>query len=161
METFERFIFIELSDKPIVEMAETFDGEGLIQQRGDYCYLDIDDRYINQIYPMLAHYGRVDKPAYFSVSDGIGAHISVIYPEERVKVLPSSVGQKHVFSIYGLFKAQYEEKEYFILSLTSPSLSAFRQLHYLTPRPIWKRQEVMFHITVGVINHRAHRHENF
>jgi hypothetical protein len=157
---FERFIFTDLSDKQVVDMAETFDGEGTIQQSGDYCYLNIDDRYIHQIYPMLVKYDHVDKPDYFSVPNGIGAHISVIYPEEMVKILPSSVGQKHVFSVCSLFKAQYEGKEYFALSIMSPSLSAFRQLHYLTPRPIWKRQEVMFHITVGVRNQNKHRHED-
>lgn len=131
-----------------------------MQESGDYCYLNIDDRYIDHIYPMLAQYGRVDKPDYFSMPDGIGAHISVIYPEEMVRVLPSSVGQKYTFSVCGLFKAQYEGKVYFALSITSPSLSAFRQLHYLTPRPIWKRQEVMFHITIGVRNNSTHSDED-
>ena len=150
METFERFIFTELSDQSVIDMTETFDGEGYIHQRGDYCYLDIDDRYIHKIHPMLAQYGCVEKPDYFSVSDGIGAHISVIYPEEMVKVLPSSVGQKHVFSVCALVKVQYGLKEYFVISVTSPSLSAFRQIHYLSPRPIWKGQEIVFHITIGV-----------
>lgn len=160
METFERFIFTELSDKSVIDRAKTFDGEGLIQQSGDYCYLNIDDRYIHEIYPMLAKYDNVVKPDYFSVSEGIGAHVSVIYPEEMVKVLPSSVGQKHTFSVCGLFKAQSEEKEYFALSITSSSLSDFRQLHYLTPLPIWKRQEVTFHITVGVRNNSVQSTED-
>jgi hypothetical protein len=160
MGTLERFIFTDLPNKLVADLAETFDGEGVIQQSGDYCYLNVDDHYIHQIYPMLAQYGRVDKPDYFNVPDGIGAHISVIYPEEKVRVLPSSVGQKHSFSVFGLFKAQYGMKEYFILSVDSPSLAAFRQLHYLTPRPIWKRQEVMFHITIGVRNNSAHSDED-
>lgn len=160
MKPTERFIFTELSDKSVIDIAILFDTEGIIQQRGDYCYLNIDDHYIHQIFPLLAQYDCVKKPEYFTEPNAIGAHISVIYPEEMVKVLPSSVGEKHGFSVSALIKAQYGTKDYFVLSVTSPSLSAFRQLHYLSPRPIWKGQEIMFHITVGVRDNSVHCDED-
>jgi hypothetical protein len=160
METFERFIFTELSEVSVVDMTVSFDTEGLIHQSGDYCYLNIDDRYVHQIFPVLAKYGCVEKPDYFTESNAIGAHISVIYSEEMVRILPSSVGEKHDFSVSALMKVQYGTKDYFVLSVTSPSLSAFRQLHYLSPRPIWKGQEIMFHITVGVRDNSLHCDED-
>lgn len=160
MDAFERFIFTELSNKSVINVAETIDGEGFIQQRGDYCFLNIDDRYVHEIYPMLTQYGHVEKPDYFIVPNGIGAHISVIYPEEMVKILPSSIGEKHEFVVDALIKAQYGLKEYFVLSVISPTLTTFRQSHYLPPRPIWKGQEVMFHITIGVRNNIGDMQEN-
>ena len=156
METFEQFIFTKLSDKSVIDLSVTFNGTGVIGQSGDYCYLNIDDRYIHEIHPMLAKYGCVEKPDYFGASKNIGAHISIIYPEEMVRTLPSCVGQKHDFSICGLIRAQYGVKEYFVLSVKSPSLASFRQLHYLSPRPIWKKQQVMFHITIGVKNNSVY-----
>lgn len=150
MEPFEQFVFTELPEQSVIEKATSFNAEGIMQQRGDYCYLNIDDCYIHQIYPLLAHYEHVEKPDYFTEPDPIGAHISVIYPEEMVRVLPSQMNEKHRFSVSNLIKAQYGTKDYFLLSVVSPSLSAFRQLHYLSPRPIWKKQNIMFHITVGI-----------
>jgi hypothetical protein len=149
MEPFERFVFTELSDQSVIEIAASFNAEGIMQQRGDYCYLNIDDCYIHQLYPLLAHYERVEKPDYFNEPNPIGAHISVIYPEEMVRVLPSQMDEKHRFSVSGLIKAQYGTKDYFLLSVVAPSLSVFRQLQYLSPRPIWKRQDIMFHIYCG------------
>lgn len=150
MESFERFVFTELPEQSVIEIAASLNTEGAMQQRGDYCYLNIDDRFIHQLYPLLAHYERIEKPDYFTEPNPIGAHISVIYPEEMVRALPSQMDEKHLFSVSGLIKAQYGTKDYFMLSVIAPSLSAFRQLQYLAPRPIWKRQEIMFHITVGI-----------
>ena len=150
MEPLERFVFTELPDQSVIEIAASLNTEGTMQQRGDYCYLNIDDGFIHQIHPLLAHYERIEKPDYFNDPNPIGAHISVIYPEEMVRVLPSQLDGIHRFSVSGLMKAQYGTKDYFMLSVIAPSLSAFRQLQYLSSRPIWKRQEIMFHITVGV-----------
>ncbi|MBX9704483.1 MAG: hypothetical protein K2X39_10055, partial [Silvanigrellaceae bacterium] len=140
----------ELSCTAALQRAKTLETEGHIQQRENYCYLKIDDNYIHLIHPLLAAFGPINKPAYFTPPEDVGAHISIIYPEEKMKLLPHNVGQKHTFLIDGLIKAKYGVKEYFALSVISPSLTAFRQAHHLRPKPTFKDQEIIFHITLGV-----------
>lgn len=152
MKKFERLIITELSCETVLKKVNALSEEGLLQQRNNYCYLKIDDNYIHFLHPMLGVYGHIDKPAYFNPPDDVGAHISVIYPEENIKLLQSNVGQKHSFSISGLIKARYGLKEYFALSVVSPSLATFRQNHFLAPKPTFKGQQIVFHITIGVRN---------
>lgn len=152
MEKFEQFNITQLSGKKALHKAKTLVAEGVLQQRENYCYLKIDDDYIHVIYPLLKAYGAIDKPDYFNSPDDVGAHISVIYPEENIKLLQSKVGQKHGFTISGLIKAQYGLKEYYAFSVTSPSLAAFRQANFLAPKPTFKGHSIVFHITIGIKN---------
>ncbi|MDP3706285.1 MAG: hypothetical protein Q8R24_10355 [Legionellaceae bacterium] len=147
---FDRFILTELSNSMIINTAKTFDAKGWIQQNDDYCYLKIDDRFIHSIYPLLAEYGDIEIPDYFNPPDHVGAHISVIYPEERVRPSPENMGQIHTFHVCKLIKAQYGLTEYYALSVESASLNGLRRTHQLSPKPTFKGQKIMFHITVGV-----------
>lgn len=150
MNLFEKIILTELPSKAALQVVKALNTEGVIQQRGDYCYLKIDDNYIHHLQPILTEYGNIAKPAYFAPLEDIGAHISIIYPEEGI--VQNDVGQKHTFSICGLIKAKYGMQEYFALIVNSPSLAAFRQTHHLAAKPTFKGQEIMFHITVGVMS---------
>ena len=149
-EHFEKFIITELSCKTVFHKTSTLKKEGLLEQRDHYCYLKIDDDFIHFIHPALNSYGAVDKPDYFKPPEDVGAHISVIYPEENIHVNRKHIGQKHLFSIDGLIKARFGLKEYFALSIISPSLAVFRQKYGLDPKPTFKGQQIVFHITVGV-----------
>lgn len=155
MEKFEKITLTELSGDALFRVTRKLAVEGVVQQRDNYCFLKIDDDYIHLTQPLLSEYGDVEKPAYFAPPDDVGAHISIIYPEEN-KVPHIATGQKHHFSIYGLLKAQYGSKEYFALAISSPSLAAFRQKHHLAAKPRFKGQEIFFHITVGVRNYFEH-----
>jgi len=146
----DRFILTELPNEIVVATANTLESKGWIEQSDDYCYLKIDDRFIHAIYPLLADYGGVEKPDYFNPPDYVGAHISVIYPEERTRLYPENIGQIHLFNMGNLIKAQYGSTEYYALSVTSPSLSNLRHAHHLSPKPTFKGQKIRFHITVGV-----------
>ncbi|KGP62387.1 hypothetical protein EP47_06355 [Legionella norrlandica] len=149
-EIFEQFIVTELSCKTALQKARNLRAEGILQQRDNYCYLKIDDDYIHFIHPILSVYDAIDKPDYFKPPDDVGAHISIIYPEENISLNRKHIGQRHRFSIDGLIKARFGLKEYFALSITSPSLVAFRQKYCLDPKPTFKGQQIVFHITVGV-----------
>ena len=149
MNQFEKIIITELPSEAALKIVKTLDTEGIIRQRENYCYLKIDDNYIHNIQPLLAKYGNIAKPAYFTPPEDVGAHISVIYPEEGM-MAQTDMEQKHAFSICGLIKAKYGLQEFFALSVSSPSLATFRQTYYLAPNPTFKGQEIMFHITVGV-----------
>lgn len=149
MEKFEKIILTELAGDNVLHVTQRLTAEGVIQQRDNFCYLKIDDDYIHLTHPLLNEYGVIEKPAYFIPPDDVGAHISIIYPEEN-KVPQMAIEQKHHFSICGLLKAQYGSKEYFALAVHSPSLTAFRQKHHLAAKPRFKGQEIFFHITIGV-----------
>jgi len=73
-------------------------------------YLDIDNQYIHQLFPLLKN-KRLKKPNYFG-GELIGAHISAIYPEENVKIHKEDLGQKHEFKVIGIFTAKLELKKY-------------------------------------------------
>lgn len=149
-EHFEQYNMIHLSCKTALNKAGTLKTEGLLEQSDDYCYLKIDDDYIHLIHPILSAHYDVDKPDYFRLPEDVGAHISVIYPEENVTLNREHIGQKHFFRVDGLIKAKFGLKEYFALSVTSPTLAVFRQKYDLDPKPTFKGQQVVFHITVGV-----------
>jgi len=150
MEILDRFIITELPDKAALDLAHSLETKGPIELRNDYCYLKLDDRFIHLIQPLLTNYGDIEKPDYFIPPEPVGAHVSIIYPEEGVRPLHIYSGQMHDFSICGLVKVNYKLMEFYALSVVAPSLAAFREMHHLGPKPTFKGQEIMFHITVGV-----------
>lgn len=114
-------------------------------------YLDIDDDYIHALFPLLTD-KQARVPDYFS-ENLIGAHISVIYPEENTIIMPNDLEKAHRFSIKGVYTAELELelKMYYFLLIESPSLVALRKKYGLASRPCFKSHLVEFHITVGVL----------
>ncbi|MDP3561209.1 MAG: hypothetical protein Q8R83_03420 [Legionellaceae bacterium] len=147
----DRLVLTELQNPLILNQAKALEGKGWIEQTEDYCYLKITDDYIHSIHPILTEYHRhIEKPDYFNSPDAAGAHISVIYPEEKTIPYIENIGQIHTFQICKLIKAQYDLVEYYVLSITSSSLAVLRQTHHLSAKPVFKGHEIMFHITIGV-----------
>lgn len=144
------FKIIQFSNPIALCRAKIFHTTGVIQSQGQYCYLKVDDQYIHSIYPLLTQHVLLKKPDYFTPPNDIGAHISIIYPEEQVTVQSKYNNQVHPFTINGLIKACYENTIYYALSITSPSLKKVRRQHLLHSNPTFKNQEIVFHITVGV-----------
>lgn len=146
-----RVVFTHLTDADLLKSVGGLQTKGWIEQTDEYCYLNIDDGFVHSAFPQLAAFGDgIQKPDYFHASDAIGAHISVIYPEEHVELLRENMGQIHHFQLGRLIKAQYDVSTYFILSVISPSLNCLRQMHHLAVQPTFKGQQIMFHITIGV-----------
>lgn len=139
-----------LTCKAAIIKARTLNPQGVLQQLEHYCYLSIDDDYIHAIYPLLPVNNNMIKPAYFAPPNPIGAHVSVIYPEENVALNPLMIGQKHSFTVDELISASYGLKEYIALSVSSPSLVAVRQTYGLASKPTFKQHTIVFHITVGM-----------
>lgn len=144
------FKIIQFSNPIALHTAKTFCTTGIIHVQGQYCYLKVDDEYIHSIYPLLAQHALLEKPSYFTSADDIGAHISIIYPEEHITVQEKYHHQVHPFSITGLITACYENTTYYALSVVSPSLVTLRRQHLLASNPTFKGQEIVLHITVGV-----------
>ena len=123
----------------------------LCQADNGYTYLDIDDSYIYTLHPLLVNAGTIiHRPDYFG-EGGIGAHISVIYKEERAihgKQLP--IGGRHSFEIYDLCYANIDKKRYYVLRVVSPSLEGVRTSCGLPIFLNFKGHAVPHHITIGV-----------
>lgn len=112
-----------------------------------YLYLKIDDTFIHQLYPLI-QISHVIKPEYFGVG-GIGAHISVIYPEENKLINISELKQEHEFTIKHAATAQIREKLYYAVLVESTTLLAIRKKYNLPELLSFKGYDICFHITIG------------
>ena len=110
--------------------------------------LNIGDDWIHQLFPLLQG-SSIKKPSYFG-GDLIGAHISVIYPEEGASISKESLGKKHHFTVKNLYLAVLDSKKYYVLTIESPSLSELRKNHGLSEMLSFKGYAIEFHITIGV-----------
>lgn len=112
-------------------------------------YLDIDDNFIHQIFPLIPDMLAM-KPEYFG-DDLVGAHISVIYPEEDISCYKADLNKEHDFAVTGLFSAVLENKKYYVLKVKAPSLISLRRRHGLSDKLVFKNCLIDLHITVGVV----------
>lgn len=114
-----------------------------------FAYLDIDDRFIHRVYPLL-DYPRLIKPDYFSDSSNyIGAHISIVYPEENVNILPREENKSIGFTITGLFMADILDKRYYAFKVHAPELLALRRSYRLSKKLQLKGYLLDPHITIA------------
>jgi hypothetical protein len=112
-------------------------------------YLDISDDYIHQLFPLLDNKNNlILKPDYFN-KYLIGAHISVIYPEENTVIDPIEFGKHHNFSIKHLCTMQISAKTYYVLTVESNSLLELRKKYNLPDKLNFRGYNVEFHITIG------------
>lgn len=133
---------------PVIQSLPT---QGQIKlKNNNYCYLDIDDDYIHNVSSLLT-VANIKKPHYFDANtDFMGAHISVIYPEEGILVNKSDVGITCDFKVVGLFSAMLLSKQYYVLGVVSADLQKIRQSYQLAEKLLWKGHLVDLHITVAV-----------
>lgn len=81
----------------------------------------------------------------------MGAHITVIYPEEspNIHIQLKELNQIHHFSIKDLVMAEIGPKNYYVLLVESPSLLALRRKYALTDLLNFKGYGIDFHITIA------------
>lgn len=134
----------------LLTVANSFSKMGCLKMSiNKLIYLDIHDDYIHQLYPLLNQWNqKIDKPDYFG-EKAVGAHISVIYPEENILVLDDELSQRHYFTITGLFSADLHNKRYYVLGVKAPSLIALRNKHKLADKLFFKDHWIDLHITIG------------
>jgi len=122
-----------------------------------YCYLKLEDDFLIDLFPRLKETIKdpIKLPDYFSHGD-IGAHISVIYPEEintpekKASIQKNTFELKHTFQILELIKMPLPHKTYYVLSVLAPSLTAIRTEFGLSPLLNFRELWVPFHITLAV-----------
>lgn len=133
----------------ILTLANTLSLQGSLGVTKDnLTYLNIDDKFIHDLFPLLKN-PRIKKPAYFG-KGLVGAHISVIYPEENICVEDGDLMSQHVFSIKEFISAEMGQKKYYALLIKSPGLLALRRKYDLPDLLDFKGYAIDFHITIGV-----------
>lgn len=133
----------------LISAASRFKLDGkLAISNNNLVYLDIDDAYIHQLFPLLQNQ-HIKKPNYFGEKSA-GAHITVIYPEENKKIHKNDLGKKHDFVINDIVTAQLGMKIYYVLLAESPSLLQLRRRCGLSDMLCFKGYSIGFHITIGV-----------
>jgi hypothetical protein len=134
----------------LIQAASQLPMTGTVAAIELYTYLDIDDRFIHELYPLLPNpHKLIQKPNYFG--ENMGAHISIIYPEENQLIHDEDIGTKHTFTIQQAFTTTLDMKKYWGLAIHSPSILALRKKYDLAERPCYKNHRVNFHITIGVL----------
>lgn len=147
---FEKIIISNLSNPRLIKKANTLNNQGVVKQDNGYCFLKINDDFIHELHPELNQFGEFEKPDYFNTPQEIGAHITIIYPEENVSIQAYDLGQMHTFYAKKLMKARLDSKEYIVVLIESPTLIEMRAKYQLPPQPTYKSNEIDLHVTIGV-----------
>lgn len=141
-------IIKKLNIPHVVNAASKMRCEGrLAKSQNNLTYLNVDDAYIHTLFPLLQD-EKITIPDYFG-EGGVGAHITVIYPEERAEVNDKDLENQHQFIIHDLVAAEIGPKTYYALLIESPSLLMIRRKYHLSDLLFFKGYSIGFHITIG------------
>jgi hypothetical protein len=123
----------------------------LAQSPTGLVYLKIDDAYIHRVFPLLKEPGII-KPDYFQGERAIGAHISLVYPEEdnNLHNWQAEIGEQYSFTAGSVFSMRINNKHYYALKVVCPPLIKLRTRYGLPQKLCFKRHWVDLHITIGV-----------
>lgn len=134
------------SEEMLAFSREKLASSGILKNEGGFVFVDVDDNYIHELIKFIEKEGFV-KPPYFG-DCLVGAHITVIYPEEMTEQPIEEIGQTIHFTLRECqvirpHKMEGIEEVYFIV-VEAPELDVLRQKYHLP------RRQYDFHITVGV-----------
>jgi hypothetical protein len=122
--------------------------EGTLKSSGGFVYVDVDDDYIHKLVPMIQEYG-FEEPPYFGNAGLVGAHITVIYPDE-IKNHKISEIQEYGESISftpqrceAVYPPTWHGDEAYFIVVEAPELDAIREKYGLPKR------KYDYHITIG------------
>lgn len=141
-----------IADCPqILEYAEkNLPHSGILKNQEGFIYVKVDDAYIHNLIPFLASEG-FEEPPYFGRPDLVGAHITVVYPDEvkkyGLKTL-HELGQTISFTLENC-KVIHPPRwkgvdEVYLIVVDSPELDQIRAKYGLSKR------HYAFHITIGI-----------
>ncbi|MBA3661530.1 MAG: hypothetical protein H0W64_07370 [Gammaproteobacteria bacterium] len=143
--------FRRLHSPALLAAAKKLPATGtLAKTHNGLIYLNINDDFVHTLFPLITKTEEpISKPDYFG-KGLIGAHISVIYPDELK--LHHLVELNHTFSfqVCELFKAPLGTKNYYALRVNSKPLTTFRNKYDLPNWLLFKAKWVPFHITLAV-----------
>ena len=143
-------LYLFESDNPeIIKASQHLSSTGNTQiSDNNLFYLDINDAYIHQLFPLIRDAG-IKKSEYFGEKSA-GAHITVAYPEEGKKINEEDLAQEYSFIIKKFVAAEIGQKKYYVLLVESSSLLQLRKKYNLPDLLNFKGYSIGFHITIGV-----------
>lgn len=134
----------------ILHYSQQLPHSGVLKNRGDFLYVDVEDGYIHKLIREIESEGFIEPP-YFGSSDLVGAHITVMYPDEMKEYGIQDVeecGQTIEFSLKDcqlVSPPRWKEVEsVYVLTVEAPELDSLRAKYGLPE----KRHA--FHITIGL-----------
>ncbi|AMQ27062.1 TPA: hypothetical protein ACK8Z3_002482 [Legionella pneumophila] len=140
---------LQLNNPALLNKAMQLKSTGKVAiSQNQLTYLKIHDEWIHELFPLLQN-EQIRKPDYFG-NESIGAHISIIYPEENTTINPKELDQEHRFKIKNIIKANLELKKYYAIIVEASSLVRLRKAYGLPENLYFKGYSIHFHITVGV-----------
>ena len=138
-----------ITNHRLFEMASKLKTIGFLTKgSNNYIYLNIDNAFIDDLFPLLDNPG-IEIPDYFG-DQKAGAHISVIYPEENKIISLEDLHKEYSFRIYDIAQANLGRKAYYILLVDSPELLQLRRKYGLPDLLNFKGFKICFHITIAV-----------
>lgn len=135
----------------ILEYAQSrLPHEGILKSSQGFVYVDVDDAFIYKLLPFIQE-GGFEAPPYFGRSDLVGAHITVIYPDEVKKYGIKKIRETEEVISFTPKTCQivhpqkwHDIDEVFLLVVDAPELDLIREKYGLP------RREYDFHITIGI-----------
>jgi len=138
----------------VIEMALSFDNFGELKQKDNgYLYVNVQDEFIGEILPLIECPGRIVPPRHYSSKKGIGAHVSVMYENERISKEIweiAELGNTYTFDVTELRSVKIVNrdghmKKLWLIALDAPQLEELRESYGLSS----KLKGHDFHITIG------------
>lgn len=123
---------------------------GTLKNANGFVYVDVDDSYVYELIQFIEKSG-FQKPPYFGDADLVGAHITVIYPNEMQEYSLEQISEAGATIYFQPVECKLVtnpnskeiDQAYFIV-VDSPQLEQIREKYGLPNR------EYKFHITIGV-----------
>jgi len=138
----------------LVKMISCLTSTGKITRTNTgYIYADIDNEFIHRSFALLKNTLdiNIQKPDYFSLdTDFIGAHISLVYPEENQTSEADFFDAQCHFSVEDIFSTVLDSKTYYGLKIVSQDITQFRKNLGLPEFLSIKGHTVFPHITIAV-----------
>lgn len=141
-------LITELNAPELLKTALALPHTGYLKASSHYTYLKISDAYIHQLFPFIED-KKISKPDYFD-KYSMGAHITVIYPEEDKTIHSQELNQEHHFRVINAFSTVIGAKRYYALKVEPPTLLELRRKHSLPGKLAFKKHWIDFHITFAV-----------
>ena len=127
----------------VVEMALSLENCGELKQKDNgYLYVDVSDKFIAEILPLLECPGRIAPPSHYTSKKGIGAHVSVMYENERITNdlwEIAELGETYAFDVTELRSLKVANrdghmKKLWLIALDAPQLEQLRESYGLAPK---------------------------
>lgn len=144
-----KLIFEKLDNPALMKAAKNLKKQGVLLQDNNFAYLRIDNSFIHNLFPLIPDSETWQKLDYLCERDASGAHITLTYPDDEMILKDCDVNILHSFEITELIKTRVDIREYYVLMISSPSLSFLRKKYNLSQILNFKGYNIGLHITLA------------